>query len=310
MKFFGAGTSAIWQQRVYGSIASYVIYLLLQTFGLLNFSSLTILVIIGSLALYSLTFVVGSPGWVRWVLAACEVISLMVVLRDTGGANSPFVIIVPVWFFGVALANLVDGKVAPIPWMLLMALVAYLGGAWGNLTLLASSITLVALVAMGGAALTLSLERHASLHDPFLTSLFNRAAGLERLEELCKADAVVSVAFVDLRDFKGFNDKFGHKVGDEVLLEVAKRLTASVRRNDLTVRMGGDEFLVASQHPDLQSRLEQIFGHPVKTSKGDLNVTGDVGSVSVSRQDEIDAILERADALMYSRKRAAKLLQT
>jgi diguanylate cyclase (GGDEF)-like protein len=308
MRFFGASTSAIWQQRVYGSAASYVIYLLLHFLGVFEFSTLTLTVLVGSFVLYSLTLFSSSPSWVRWTLAVTDVFSIALVLSDTGGAQSPFLMIIPVWFFGVALANLVDGNTAPIPWMLLMALVAYLGGTTPNLTLFSISITLVALAAMGSAAATMSLERHASLHDPFLSNLYNRAAGLERLEELCKSETVVSVAFIDLRDFKGFNDKFGHKVGDEVLLEVAKRLSASVRRTDLTVRMGGDEFLVASQHPDLQARLEQIFAAPVKTSKGELPVHGDVGSVSVSRQDEIDAILERADALMYSRKRLAKTL--
>jgi diguanylate cyclase (GGDEF)-like protein len=308
MKFFGASTSAIWQQRIYGSTVSYVIYLVLHAIGVFQFSNLTLTVLIGSFALYSLTLISGSPPWVRWALALFDVVSIAFVMYNTGGSQSPFLIIIPVWFFGVALANLVDGNTAPIPWMLLMATLAYLGGSWGSLSWLSGSIALVALLAMGGAALTLSLERHASLRDPFLSHLFNRSAGLERLEELCKSNSVVSVAFVDLREFKGFNDKFGHKVGDEVLLEVSKRLKASVRRSDLAVRMGGDEFLIASQHPDLQARLEQIFIAPVATSKGDLQVYGDVGSVSVSRQDEIDAILERADALMYSRKRAAKLM--
>jgi diguanylate cyclase (GGDEF)-like protein len=306
MKFFGASTSAIWQQRVYGSTVSYLIYLLLHFIGVYTFSSLTLTVLIGSLVLYLLTLLSGSPQWVRWSLALFDIISIAFVLNSTGGAQSPFIIIIPVWFFGVALANLVDGDTAPIPWMLFMAALTYIGGTWDTISWFSASISLVALLAMGGAALTLSLERHASLRDPFLTNLYNRAAGLMRLEELSKSGAVISVAFVDLRDFKGFNDKFGHKVGDEVLLEIAKRLAASVRRNDLSVRMGGDEFLIASQHPDLHTRLEQIFVQPVKTSKGDLQVSGDIGSVSVSRQDEIDAILERADALMYTRKRAAK----
>jgi diguanylate cyclase (GGDEF)-like protein len=309
MQLFGASTStsAIWRQRVVGSLASYVIYLLLHGFGIYHFSAITLTILFGSIMLYSLSLFSSSPNWVRWSLACADAVAIALMLQNTGGTQSPFIMIIPVWFFGIALTNLSDGDTAPIPWLLVLATVAYLSGVWQNISLFAALIALVTLIAMGGAALTLSLERHASLHDPFLTNLFNRAAGLERLEELCKSGAIVSVAFVDLREFKGFNDKFGHKVGDEVLLEVAKRLKASVRRHDLTVRMGGDEFLIASQHPDLLARLEQTFAIPVKTSKGELQVYGDVGSVSVSRQDEIDAILERADALMYSRKRAAKL---
>jgi diguanylate cyclase (GGDEF)-like protein len=310
MKFFEASISAIWRQRVIGSAASYVIYFLLHLTETFVFSNLILVVLIGSLAVYLLVFFTSSPAWVRWTLAVADVVSVAFMLSGTGGVQSPFVMIIPVWFIGIALTNLVDGNTKPIPWMLLMALLAYVVGGWGTHNIFSAVVSCVALGGMGGAALTLSLERHASLHDPFLSNLFNRAAGLERLEELCNSDAVISVAFVDLRDFKGFNDKFGHKVGDEVLLEVAKRLKSSVRRSDLTVRMGGDEFLVASQHPDLQTRLEQIFTSPVKTSKGELLVSGDIGSVSVSRHDEIDQILERADVLMYSRKRAAKLATT
>ena len=138
--------------------------------------------------------------------------------------------------------------------------------------------------------------------------LYNRSAGLNRLEEMCQSGEAVSVAFVDLTEFKSLNDRNGHKTGDEVLLEVGRRLAASVRPSDLVARIGGDEFLIASQHPDLQARLEQIFAQPIQTSHGALQVGGDVGSISVNRQDEVDDILERADALMYSRKRAAKAL--
>ena len=310
MKFVGASSSAIWRQRVYGGLGSFVFYLVLHFTNILPFSTIVLTAQLGSFVLYLLAAFSSSPSWVRWTLAFTDTITLALMIQATGSRNSPFLMIIPVWFFGVALANLVDGETKPIPWMLLMGAGCGIAGTWQNFDLLTGSMFFVALSSMGAAAMTLSLERRAARRDPLLSLLYNRSAGLERLEEMCKSGEAVSVAYVDLTDFKGFNDKLGHRTGDEVLFEVAKRLVGSVRPNDLVARIGGDEFLIASQHPDLQVRLEQIFAAPVKTSKGVLEVKGDVGSIPVNRQDEVDAILERADAQMYSRKHSAKAKQS
>jgi diguanylate cyclase (GGDEF)-like protein len=310
MKFVGASSSAIWRQRVYGGLGSFFFYLILHFTNILPFTTLVLTAQLGSFVLYLLAAFSSSSPWVRWTLAFTDTITLSLMIQATGGQNSPFLMIIPVWFFGVALANLVDGETQPIPWMLLMGAGCGIVGTWQNFDVLTGSIFFVALFSMGAAATTLSVERRAARRDPLLTMLYNRSAGLSRLEEMCKSGEAVSVAYVDLSDFKGFNDKLGHKIGDEVLHEVARRLIGSVRRNDLVARIGGDEFLIASQHPDLQNRLEQIFTAPMKTSRGELNVKGDVGSIGINRQDEIDAILERADAQMYTRKRAAKASQS
>lgn len=310
MKGVGASTSEVWRQRMFGSLGGLGFYLLLHLFGWMRLGDLAIASVAVTFLLYVLALFLPREFRLRWALALADTVTIAFLIQDTGGSNSPYLMLIPVWFFGVSLANLVDDEITPIPWMLLMGAVSGVVGTWQNFTVATAAILIVSLLAVGAGALTLVLERRAARRDPLLTNLFNRAAGLERLEELCMAGVIQSVAFVDLRNFKTFNDKYGHKIGDEILLEISLRLTKSVRRQDLVVRMGGDEFLIASQHPDLQSRLEQIFTSPVQTSKGNLEVRGDIGSVSVSRQEEIDAILERADALMYSRKRAAKLART
>ncbi len=308
MGTFGTNTNAVWRGRILGSLSSYVLYFLLIQFGIWTLNPLAITSILGSAVLYVLALFSSSPPWVRWTLTFTDVFCIIAMAQATGGANSTFLMLVPIWFFGVALTNMVDGKIIYIPWMLFLTAVGLFGGAWGGLSASVIAIIFVGLVAMGGAAFTLVLERHANLHDPFLTKLYNRAAGLARLEALCKSGEVVSVAFVDMREFKKINDQHGHKVGDEVLLEVSKRLVGAVRGSDLCVRIGGDEFLVASKHPNLQERLEQIFVQPIQTTQGALVVLGDVGNILVSRQDELDAILERADAAMYHQKRQAKLI--
>ncbi len=306
MNFVGTSSSAIWRQRVYGGLGSFFFYLLLHFTGLLPLHGLALTFQIGSFILYFLAVFSSSPSWVRWTLAFSDMVTLTFLLQITGGSSSPFMMMIPVWFFGVALANLVDGQTKPIPWMLLMGAMAAIGGSWNNFSILTAAIVFTALAALGAGAATLSLERRAARRDPFLTILYNRAAGLERLEEIIKTGEAVSVAYIDLTDFKKYNDQFGHKIGDEILLEVAKRLIGAVRSSDLVVRMGGDEFLVASVQPNVQQRLEQIFSTPIHTTRGEFAVKGDVGSIAITRNDEVDAILERADSQMYQRKRLAK----
>ena len=138
--------------------------------------------------------------------------------------------------------------------------------------------------------------------------LLNRNAGLERLEEMAKTGEVFTLAFVDLAEFKSINDQHGHKVGDEVLLEIGKRLRAGVSSRDLVARYGGDEFLVALRDPATLIRLRESLEAAVMTSVGQINVRADVGHVPFERGEDVDVLLERADAAMYSSKRAAKLV--
>ena len=89
--------------------------------------------------------------------------------------------------------------------------------------------------------------RHLALHDP-LTGLANRRSLERRMTEMLSTakqqGRPSSVLFVDIDDFKGVNDRLGHEVGDQVLVEVAKGLTAVVGAGALVGRWGGDEFLV------------------------------------------------------------------
>ena len=181
MKFVGASSSAIWRQRVYGGLGSFAFYLILHFTNVLPFSSIVLTAQLGSFVLYLLAVFSSSPSWVRWTLALSDTITLSLMIQATGGRNSPFLMIIPVWFFGVALANLVDGETKPIPWMLLMGAGCGIAGAWHNFDVLTASMLFVVLTSMGAAALTLSLERRAARRDPLLTLLYNRSAGLGRL---------------------------------------------------------------------------------------------------------------------------------
>ena len=91
---------------------------------------------------------------------------------------------------------------------------------------------------------------HQAFHDP-VTGLANRALFAERVRHAIartrREHQSVAVVFLDLDDFKTINDSLGHAAGDEVLVEVAKRLATSIRATDTAARFGGDEFAPPSR---------------------------------------------------------------
>ncbi|MEA1987989.1 MAG: diguanylate cyclase, partial [Pseudomonadota bacterium] len=125
-------------------------------------------------------------------------------------------------------------------------------------------------------------------HDS-LTNLPNRRLYLDRLEQSIKRanrlSSLVAVVFVDVDKFKSINDDLGHQAGDEVLIEVAQRLTGIVRSCDTVARMGGDEFTLILEafhsiediSPILQ-KLEEQFAKPISTHKGEVTLTLSIGA--------------------------------
>jgi diguanylate cyclase (GGDEF)-like protein len=156
--------------------------------------------------------------------------------------------------------------------------------------------------------------RQRSLHDA-LTGLPNRILFLERLEHAVlrreRSGRLAAVLFVDLDRFKLVNDIHGHTVGDELLIAVAKRLTAALRPGDTLARMSGDEFvilcedLVAAGELDIiAKRIVDAVAAPFVLSGVQVEVTASVGIAYSGRGDDLSgALLEDADAAMYQAKR-------
>ncbi len=121
----------------------------------------------------------------------------------------------------------------------------------------------------------------------------------------------LTVAFMDLDDFKKVNDTLGHAVGDEVLQLVAQTLQRNVRGTDLVARLGGDEFAVLLPGTDLEA-AQALFERLQKELKGLFNRRGlPVGaSVGVAAFAvpplEVEELLRHADELMYEVKRSGK----
>ncbi len=157
---------------------------------------------------------------------------------------------------------------------------------------------------------------HLATHDP-LTGLLNRRAILEALSaELSRASRLgheVAVGMCDLDHFKEINDRHGHQTGDDVLREVSRVLSASVREYDLVGRLGGEEFLVvmpieATTDPAaVFDRLRrQVASSSISIRSGRFSVTISIGVVAVRGGTPVDDILTQADAALYEAKRQGR----
>jgi diguanylate cyclase (GGDEF)-like protein len=152
--------------------------------------------------------------------------------------------------------------------------------------------------------------RELSRVDP-LTGVLNRR-GLDTWEAPPNTSSV-SIATVDLDHFKEVNDRFGHSVGDDVLRTVAALLGGVLRRGDVVVRLGGEEFLLVLPGvglDDATSVAERarraIESHVFAAADDRFGVTASIGVASGAHHDLRRALVERADAAMYAAKRRGR----
>jgi diguanylate cyclase (GGDEF)-like protein/PAS domain S-box-containing protein len=154
--------------------------------------------------------------------------------------------------------------------------------------------------------------RYQAMYDG-LTGLPNRAVFHDRvrhaLKAACREHDEIAVLMLDVDRFKEINDTLGHAVGDEVLREVARRLTALIRGGDSVARLGGDEFAIllpkASKREAtvVASRISSYLEEPVLVDGLPLNIDLSVGLATFPKDGgEADLLLRRADGAMYAAK--------
>lgn len=159
-------------------------------------------------------------------------------------------------------------------------------------------------------------ERRA-FTDP-LTGLANRACLLNKLDQaLSPSDrraANLAVMYIDLDNFKPINDTMGHAAGDELLIQVARRLNACVRTTDMVARLGGDEFAIIvlnsrsrTELADVANRILTALATPFELDAGiaeigcSIGIAADDGAVLSPAE-----ILDRADQALYQVKHGSK----
>jgi diguanylate cyclase (GGDEF)-like protein/PAS domain S-box-containing protein len=132
-----------------------------------------------------------------------------------------------------------------------------------------------------------------------------------RLAEVRRHGAQFVVAYGDVDRFKRVNDVFGHDVGDRALRMVAATLTSNLRGSDAVARVGGEEFVVLLNHASADTSLaccerlrRLVASSSLDIAGGDLSVTISFGVTLTTPDDSPEAVLRRADALLYQSKRA------
>ena len=158
---------------------------------------------------------------------------------------------------------------------------------------------------------------HAANYDA-LTGIPNRVLLADRLKQsIAKASReknMMAVCYLDLDGFKPINDSMGHEAGDQVLIEVAKRIENTTRGGDTVARLGGDEFVALLQGLDkgeecaaMLERLLVAIAHPITVNDKSFVISASIGvSIYPLDDEDPDTLLRHADQAMYAAKQSGK----
>ena len=160
----------------------------------------------------------------------------------------------------------------------------------------------------------LELERAADT-DP-LVPVYNRRAFMREVSRaqtvMKRYEILSSIIFFDLNGFKSINDRFGHGIGDQLLMKTGNVLLEGVRDCDMVARLGGDEFgillfktdpqLAQAKAATLSCRVAEQY---VELPTGKVSVTTAWGTAPCDPSDTADQVLARADRAMYMAKKSA-----
>ena len=164
--------------------------------------------------------------------------------------------------------------------------------------------------------------RNLAFFDP-LTGLPNRRRLFDRLNRDLsrnnRSSGLCALLFIDLDDFKTLNDTLGHQIGDLMLQEVARRLTAAVRTTDTVARLGGDEFVITlddlGDHPDaaaaqaetVADKIRNVVSEPYRLEGHECLSACSIGiTVYGDGHASTNEILQQADIAMYQAKTAGR----
>ncbi|MCP4126187.1 MAG: sensor domain-containing diguanylate cyclase [Gammaproteobacteria bacterium] len=167
---------------------------------------------------------------------------------------------------------------------------------------------------------TRAINRHLALYD-HLTKLPNRRLAEDRLEQMIvrshREQSTFTLFYIDLDGFKQINDRYGHKVGDNLLIEVAKRMQASMRSIDTIARIGGDEFVILADGVGEEKEIARIKQNIMRNLSGFVFIDGQkielLASMGCATFPEdggtMDELLKVGDNKMYNNKQRNSVQQ-
>ena len=158
-----------------------------------------------------------------------------------------------------------------------------------------------------------------SLRDG-LTGIYNRLAFDRQIKKLIDSQVVggspFSLLMIDIDDFKPINDKYGHQVGDRVIMAVVKKVASFVRADDFTARYGGEEFAVTLINTNLRSAVKKAkqickslasTRYAISPTNGEqISVTVSIGIAVSKKGDSEESVVNRADKALYRAKNTGK----
>jgi diguanylate cyclase (GGDEF)-like protein len=192
------------------------------------------------------------------------------------------------------------------------------GAAFSSLVSLILAAVIARRIAQANHNLSESeAELARMVHHDALTSLPNRVMLADRLQQAIaqsqRRSNLLAVIYLDLDGFKAVNDRYGHDVGDELLIAISRRLKTALREGDTLARIGGDEFVILLADLEEPRACEAVLDRLIRAGAESIMVRQHALQVSCSigvafyPQDGVGAdLLEYADRAMYQAKRAGK----
>ncbi len=159
-----------------------------------------------------------------------------------------------------------------------------------------------------------SKTEYEARHD-FLTKLINRSYFekklLDNIAKSIQNNSSFAIIFIDLDGFKTINDNYGHDMGDEILIEVAKRLETTKEKDDIVARLGGDEFVIISQYSSrnkISSKASDILKTLSQPYKNNIHTLSASIGISIFPKDtnSLSKLKRFADMAMYHAKQHGK----
>ncbi|MCP4596292.1 EAL domain-containing protein [Neptuniibacter sp.] len=159
--------------------------------------------------------------------------------------------------------------------------------------------------------------QHMAYHD-LLTNLPNRVLLSDRLHQAIsmadRTEDILTICYLDLDEFKPINDRYGHEIGDALLIEFSRRLEKELRDTDTLARLGGDEFILMLtgldsiyQAEEIIQRVLHTIEEPFEIEKQRLRVSGSIGATIYPHdRSDPDTLIRHADQAMYKAKQAGK----